>query len=287
MSKMAAYNAGQSRRSTVGPMTRVPIADFLVSNGYVPPTAARSNQNQKQDQSLITAAGDPLNSGSANSNHLSNGGPSGGAPVADMNEHGTSGLLPLNNMEVAYQGPSSVPPQNDHHPNIGPTLRGYNLLVSTRSSNSSDETKPVRTPGPFVNMTPEPGMMHSIDGNGSEDGHVAALRNEVVQLRGMFQNIIANGNPMRDQDMYDVRAGLGTDGNRMNDLNQRVSQLEGMVHAIQNASLTTIDERVVALERVVDQLKEKVGDGCDAEVAKMREVFGSLREAMIRVGNFL
>lgn len=277
---MAAYNAGQSRRSTVGPTTRVPIADFLVSNGYVPPTAARAAQNKSQSQGLHAAdANKSLTSRPVNT-HLGNGCPSTAraASIADM--LGVNGMAPRSSMELTYQESPSILSHN-HHQATG------NVSMGIRSATSPQDIKPVCTPGPFSNMTPEPGLMPSIESDGTEDGQVAALRNEVFQLRNVFQTIVANGNLMSNHGMFDARARPGTDDEWAHGLHQRVSQLEGMVHAIQNASLTTIDERVVSLEKIIEQLKEKVGNGCDAEVAKMREVFGSLREAMTRVGNFL
>lgn len=67
----------------------------------------------------------------------------------------------------------------------------------------------------------------------------------------------------------------------------RVSQLEGVVHALQNTALGKIVDRVSELEEIVDDLKSKVGSGCDAEVAKIREVMGGLKTALDKVGGFV
>lgn len=74
---------------------------------------------------------------------------------------------------------------------------------------------------------------------------------------------------------------------RVNDLQVRVSQLEGVVHALQNTALGKIVDRVNELEEIVDDLKSKVGSGCDAEVAKMRDVMGGLKTALDKVGGFV
>lgn len=282
MSKMAAYNAGEGRR-TVGPTTRVPIADFLVNNGFI---AARTsqNRNEKQSHDANATSNDPLNSRAVDT-HLNMGGPSSVAPIADMS--GVNGLAPLNHVELSCQGSTSRLSHNHLQANGGPITPGSSVSMGVRSTTSPRDAKPACTPGPFSNMTPEPGLMPSIERDSKEDGQVAALRYEVSQLRSMFQNSIGNVSLIGDNDIYEVRGGPGAGNNPATDLHQRVGQLEGMVHAIQNVSLVIFNERVVALETIVDQLNEKVGNGCDAEVAKMREVFGSLREAMTRVGNFL
>lgn len=72
-------------------------------------------------------------------------------------------------------------------------------------------------------------------------------------------------------------ASVRIEEDRIKDLQVRVSQLEGVVHALQNTALDKIVDRVSELEEIVGDLKSKVGSGCDAEVAKMREVMGGLK----------
>lgn len=125
------------------------------------------------------------------------------------------------------------------------------------------------------------------DDNEKANGQAAALRNEVAQLRNLCESVLSGNNSIRDHDLHNVRAGFGADKNRVTGLDQRLTYLESVVHAIQSVAIPDMGARISDLERVVDQLRAKVGEGCETEVAKMREVFGSLREALAKVGNFL
>lgn len=147
------------------------------------------------------------------------------------------------------------------------------------------------TPAPFVNMSPEP-MLASIEEDvPMADNHepLARLQMEMIHLRTICQNAqnaVASNNNIRDLDLSNVQAEMRIEKNRTHDLEARVRQLEGVVHALQNTSLGNIVERVNELESAVEDLKGKVGDGCDAEVAKMREVMGGLKSAIDNVGGF-
>lgn len=92
------------------------------------------------------------------------------------------------------------------------------------------------------------------------------------------------GDPMA---MAEAEGEMGVDKNRMRSLEVRLNQLEGMVYSIQNTSLVGIVEQVSQLEGAVKELENKVGSGCDAEVAKMREVMGGLKSALDKVGGFV
>lgn len=281
MSKLAAYHSGfyRLRARATGPQTRVPISAFLQENGYVPPSAGRAVQNQ--DFQLA----DGINNDPATPCPVNPGLP-GSAPVANMN------------------GPNRLPSPDDiggnPRPGSGPVLSPIGLVVNGNGHSHARESSNVlvsMSPGaedfkqsgslePFHNMTPEPGLVvKSVEEDGDVD-QVAALRHEVNQLRNMCQN--ANvGNSSFNYELENVRAQIGADQNRVTGLDRRLSQLEGAVHAIQNLPVATVVERVNLLETAIDDLNAKVGDGYDAEIANMREVFDGLRETMARVGGFL
>lgn len=144
------------------------------------------------------------------------------------------------------------------------------------------------TPAPFANTSPEP-MFASIEAdvpNADGNESLARIQMEMGHLRTICQNVAASNNSIRDIDLRNVQAEMGIDKNRMHGLEVRIKQLEGVVHALQNTSLGSIVERVNELESAVEDLKDKVGSGCDAEVAKMREVMGGLKSALDKVGGF-
>ncbi|KAK7699555.1 hypothetical protein SLS64_011508 [Diaporthe eres] len=143
------------------------------------------------------------------------------------------------------------------------------------------------TPGPFA-MSPEP-MLASIEGDVTmtdTNESLGRLQIEVGHLRTICQNALASNNNIRELDLRNVQAEMGIEKNHVQNLEVRVNQLEGVVHALQNTSLGNIIDRVNELEGIVEDLKNKVGSGCDAEVAKMREVMGSLKGALDKVGGF-
>lgn len=112
-------------------------------------------------------------------------------------------------------------------------------------------------------------------------------RSEVVQPCTVRQITMDANHNLRDLDLHNVSAEIGTEQNRITELDRRVHQLEGTVHALQNTSMTTMVGRIAQLEKLVEDIGTKVGLGADGEVAKMREVMGSMREALERVGGFL
>lgn len=288
MSKMAAFHAGQrTRGSTTGPVTRVPIADFLVTNGYVPPSATRPGFNQDQTRHPAAGPVTPLSPRPTNT-HLGTGGSSSSATLADMAGfgHGRESLPALNGLGASRRGPDSISSPNGPHSNVNPYDRGSNFFTGGSPPMPLEDSKPARVSAPLGDLIPEGGVMPSIEGDGSEDGQVVALRKEVAELRNMIQSGLAS-NSMHEFEVRDGNGGFDAESTRARDLNQRVCQLEGIVHALQNVSMTTIEARVTDLERIADQLQYKLGDGCEAEVGKMREVFGSLRGALEKVGDFL
>lgn len=161
---------------------------------------------------------------------------------------------------------------------------------------SQDRPSPIAikssaTPGPFANMSPEPAMLASVEGDvPMADANERAnerIQMEMGHLRTLCQNAVASNNSIRELDLGNVQAQMGMDRNRVQDLAVRVSQMEGMMNAMQNTSLGNIVERVNELEKAVEDLKNKVGSGCEAEVAKMREVMGGLKNALDKVGGFV
>lgn len=125
-----------------------------------------------------------------------------------------------------------------------------------KASMSPEGVKASSTPGPSANMSPEP-ILPSIEGD------------------------ILMG------DGEESLAGLYAEESRVQDLQVRVSQLEGVVYTLQNRALGDIVDRVNELEKVVEDLKSKVGSGCHGEVAKMRDVMGGLKTALDKVGGFV
>ncbi|KUI69740.1 hypothetical protein VM1G_04792 [Cytospora mali] len=286
MSKMAAFDAGmyQHRSSTTGPQTRVPISAFLEDNGFVP---SRGGRNSKGGNGGGDDDGSPVTPVSF-----------GSAPEADMT--GVGNAFARANGLSSFAGHDGSAPVNSYSPNNrlvktpAQPRRSPNLFMNHSPLSARPETniKLSATPAPFTrtaNMTPEP-MMLSIEGPdaSSNDGDtVSMLRMEVGHLRTICQNVLQVNHNLRDSDFGNVRAEVAIEKNRVSELDRRVGQLEGVGHALQNTSMTTVVERVGELERLVEELRNKVGCGVDGEVAKMREVMGCMRAALERVGGFL
>ncbi|KUI54149.1 hypothetical protein VP1G_01611 [Cytospora mali] len=285
MSKMAAFDAGmyQHRSGTTGPQTRVPISAFLEDNGFVP---SRGGRNSKGDGS---GGGDgrPVTPVSFES-----------APEADMT--GVGNAFARANGLSSFAGHDGSAPVNGYSPNNrlvktpAQPQHSPNLCISHSPLSEPPGTniKLSATPAPSTrtaNMTPEP-MMLSIEGPDASPNDVdtvSMLRMEVVHLRTICQNVLQANHNLRGLDLGNVRAEVGIEKNRVSELDRRVGQLEGVVHALQNTSMTTVVERVTELERLVEELRNKVGCRVDGEVAKMREVMGCMRAALERVGGFI
>lgn len=140
-----------------------------------------------------------------------------------------------------------------------------------------------------TNMTPEP-MLASIEGDvpmADATESLGRLQIEVGHLRTMCQSALASNTNIHEYDLRNIQAEMGIQKADVRDLGGRVSQLEGMVHALQNTSLGGLVDRVNELEGLVEDLRSKVGSGCDAEVAKMREVMGALKSGLDKVGGFV
>lgn len=276
MSKMAAFRAGtyRDRDGYTGPQTRVPISAFLEDNGFVPSRPSRAPQRgatagPSQGPSTPMSLGsapvadmDGLGNPFAGANGLPSSDPRGRAPVGltPLNRRGSA---PARHLRITKnQGPPS------------PFLNG---------------TKASSTPGPFANMSSEP-MLASIEGEGptvDTNETLGRIQIEMGHLRTICQNVIASNSNIRELDLRNVQAEMGMEKNHVRDLDVRVSQLEGVMHALQNTELGNIVERVNELEAIVEDLKGKVGSGCDAEVAKMREVMGALKRGLDKVGGFI
>lgn len=293
MSKMAAFNAGiyQQRSGTTGPQTRVPISAFLENNGFVPSRAGRRSGGGIEQRS---GTFEPLDAPGGRDGPVS---PTslGSAPEADMTGAGNAfatanGLSSFS--ERGGSAPMSGYSPNNRRVNTPAHLRHSPSLFMDQSRLSSPSTKIKvnETPTPFArtNMTPEP-MLPTIEGYdpSSNDGdRVSMLRTEVGHLRTICQNVRESNQNLRDLDLRNVRAEVGIEQNRVTEMDRRVGQLEGIVHALQSTSMTTLVGRVAQLEMLVEELGTKVGIGADGEVAKMREVMGSMKEALERVGGF-
>ncbi|POS77438.1 hypothetical protein DHEL01_v204161 [Diaporthe helianthi] len=267
MSKMAAFRAGRYRGS-VGPHTRVPIADFLRNNGFVPSGPTSAHQRG-------AATGD--------------GGSEGSAPVADVEEvdevdnpfAGAYGVR--RNPGRQRFNPSSQAPSGSSRP----SRRSGRLLESQRLCSPTPlGVKPAT--GAYASMSPEP-VRSTIEGDVSmadADQSLTRLQTEMRHLRNMYDNIEASNRHVRDVELERIQADLSMERSRTQDLQVKVNQLEGMVHAMQNTSLGSIVDRVNDLEGAVEQLNAKVGEGPYAEIANMREVFGGLLILLNKVGGF-
>lgn len=276
---MAAFRAGNYRDigGVLGLRTRVPIADFLKKNGFVP------TRTPKPRQRGATAD-------ASNANHADTGPdtymPVGGEGMDDMEEVDSS-FAAANGIQTST-GEQSFSPNGyfgsapAHH-----TGRNTNTLESQTPPPAHLHGVKM-SPGSFSNMMPER-MMSSIEGDVpmyDAGGSSSRLQNEMGHMRTICDNITANNKHTRSE-MGKLEAEMGMEKNRMQALELRVNQLEGAVHALQNTSLGSIVDRVNELESAVGQLNAKVGSGCDAEIAKMREVMGGLKGLMDNVGGFV
>lgn len=290
MSKMAAFNAGsyQHQSSTTGPQTRVPISAFLENNGFVPSRLSRRRGSDNEQRSGTVA---PLYAPGKRDSPVS---PVslGSAPEADMTGAG--------NAFATANGPSSFNRRDGSTPVNGysPEKRQFNTPAHHRRSlslfrNQGTLSAPITkikvpdTPTSFVkaNMTPEP-MLPTIEGydSSSNDGErLSMARTEVGHPRSVVRE---SDQSLRDLDLRNVPAGMGFEQNRVAELDRRLGHLEAVVHAMRNTSIPTAVGRIDQLEAIVEDLGKKVGLGTDEEVAKMREVMGSMREALERVGGF-
>lgn len=159
---------------------------------------------------------------------------------------------------------------------------GSNFLITSTSSNGRDTKTPV-VHAPFANMTPEPMELIETD----PTCETAPLRNGVDSVHNMGGGALDTNNSHFGYEMQDMRANHIPDKNQVNLLDGRLSHLENVVRAMQNVLVPAMENRLTTLETALEKLKSKVGEGCEAEVAKMREVFGGMRETMARVGDFL
>lgn len=121
-------------------------------------------------------------------------------------------------------------------------------------------------------------MQQATEGSSSMN-EVTALRSDITRLYNMYESVIASRDQRLEVDMVDNRI-------RVAHLEKRLTQLEGIVYTI-NTGMPNVMERLSELEKIAEDLKIKAGDACGAEVAKMREVFGRLREALIHMGDGL
>lgn len=289
MSKMAAFRAGmyRDRDGVTGPQTRVPISAFLEDNGFVPSRPSRAPQRG--------ATAGPGNIDLANRVPLT---PNsfGSAPVADMDDVGST-FVGANRLSASDSGQSDqgLLRLSPHHcPGSAPAHHHFRsdkdlLEIQSPASPSLLGVKAGETPGPFGDTGPEP-MLASIEGDvhmTDTNESLTRLQAEMGHLRTICQIVVASNNNIRELDLSNIAAEVNNEKNHVRDLEVRVNQLEGVVHALQNTSLGSILDRVNELENIMDELKSKVGSGCDAEVTKMREVMGCLKGALDKVGGFI
>lgn len=293
MSKMAAFRAGtyRDRDGVTGPKTRVPISAFLEDNGFVPSRPGRGPQRIATAGSSNT---DLANRAPLTLNSL------GPAPEADMDDSGSAfaGADRLSTSAIGQSGPALLnlsPHQRaDYRPGSAPApyharSNNHDLESQIPASSAINGVKVDDAAGSFGGMSPEP-MLASIEGDVSmtdANESLARLQAEMGHLRTICQNAVESNNNIREVELHNVEAKMGIEKNRMRDLEVRVSQLEGRVHALQNTSLSNIVDRVNELESIMEELKSKVGSGCDAEVAKMREVMRCLKGAIDKFGGFV
>lgn len=279
MSKMAAYSAGQRRRTTVGPATRVPIADFLVSNGYVPMTSSRASQarDRKQRNGVDAGTSDLLNT---IQDRTQTSGEGELISVLNPSMQSIDGLPHFGSMVLSYQ--SSAPEDQGHiaQPGDSHVISDSDNLMSAQGRKTPVDIKPDLSPAPFANMQ----LLNSIEGDGSEASQICALRSEVFELRSIVQSLQDHETVFSKAVVNNSHPGLATSNFRTAELSRHVGQLEGMVRAIQ-PSMTVAEEHIEVLEGIVQELTKKSGDGCDAEKAKMCETVRSLKEAMSNLAN--
>lgn len=292
MSKMAAFEAGmyEHRPSITGPQTRVPISAFLEDNGFVPSRPSRKGGAEQHN-----ATSDPINNTPNGSVDPVTPPSFASAPEADMtgigNTFARANGLPSFHRRRDQTLANGYSPHNRQVDTPAPPRRSPNLFKNQSRSLTAPATKAEvpTTPAPFGRMTPELLIPSIEDGPGlsSSDGDcLSMLRMEVVHLRTICQNVLQSNNNLRDLDLRNIRAETSIEKNRVTELDRRVGQLEGMVHALQNTSVTAVVERLTKMEKLVDELQDKVGSGAEAEVAKMMEVMGCTKEALDRVGGF-
>lgn len=150
-------------------------------------------------------------------------------------------------------------------------------FCTTRTSPNGCDAKPPVSHALFANMTPEP--MESIEAGPSNE--TVAMLNNVAGVNRVEDSVLATHNNNKN---------FGSNNPQQHDVNMlhgRLSHLENVVQAMQNVLVPDVKNRLTTVETALEGLKSKVGEGCEAEVAKMREVFGGMRETMARVGNFL
>lgn len=113
---------------------------------------------------------------------------------------------------------------------------------------------------------------------GHNDGltdEVAVLRHEVAELHKMFQIAkVAHDtqNSIKDEELEPMPSDVVDDKTRVANLEKRVGRLAQMMHAMQHTSLPNVMDRLANLEKSMEGLECKAGDGYAAEVAKAREV---------------
>ncbi|CAN8099899.1 unnamed protein product [Discula destructiva] len=251
LSKVAAYKTGDPRALRAGaasPSTHVRISRFLETNGFVPARGAADGIGDSRENQVRPAS--PL------------------APVPGPND---SFSLPTGKRDDSKS--------DERH-------RSSSDLFMC--SSADHETKPSATVAPWTYLDPKP--LKPIKENVQDE--VTALRNEVSALRDMCHKVLSNSSSVGTGEIHEygiqrLHAEVGDDSKSINSLQDRLSRLEGVVGAIQIRSVPSLTQRVAMLEELADNIKIKVGSGCDFEVAKMREVFSSLRETLNRVGTNL
>lgn len=201
-------------------------------------------------------------------------GPQTRVPISAFLED--NGFVPSRPSRAPQRGATAGPSNSGHLANGLPGPAG------------GQSVKASLTPAPFANMTPEP-LLASIEGDipmADDNESLRRLQIEMGHLRTMCQNALASNNNIRELDLRNIQAEMGIEKGHMRDMEVRISQMEGKVHALENTSMGNLVDRVNELETIVEDLSNKVGSGCDAEVAKMREVMGALKSGLDKVGGF-
>lgn len=280
LSKMAAFRAGEYslRPGTTGPSTNVPISRFLVSHGYIPDATTRPASRD----SIIMSSSTP--EFSFNSALV--------APLADMD--GSSYAIP----QVIAKRESSAPVQSNHDhtvddmtPRRAQSHKHSKSLLSSHSPASDVVSYVGRSITSMTPVTTSSGheILPSIEKEG-HGGELAALRLEVARLHDILKDVMMSNNNRNNADNQKQQylpLNIVDEGTRVDTLDQRLDQMEAMMHTLHHKSLPNAMKRLESLENVVKNSDSAAEDGCAGKVTKMKEVFESLKELLIRINDLL
>lgn len=253
-SKLAAFHAQDPRAlraGTTSSTTRAAIPQFLEEDGWIPARATRKTMTSEN-----------------------------ATPFGDNKQLISPNTVPCAHMEGLTRSPLSG--VDSTATGDGLTLPSLDFLKDSYSHIGGD-ARPLTSFETFRKMTPE-----HIQSNGVDSCHQThASRSQLSSLRNMGDDVSNDSDALHGRALSELGAHLGAEKSQIAKLGERLLYLEKVVHAMQNVLFPNMEDRMAKIEGGLEELNAKVGDGCEAEVAKMREVFGSMRQAMANVGNFL